>query len=459
MPKNSNSKLDYLSKYTNDDSKKKKKDRKKKKKKERPVLPSSDYHDEDDEYLQRQLPYSNDDDDDRNDIPGVGDDDEGPVVVDASEVIHADPATVASSLAQPRGVWEDDTNGPASGLGRVKQEDSDDQGSAARRQQSKSRRQRHDSSDEDEAAPTSSNADGYHDSHKKQRRRRHDSSSDESSIRNQKMDRKRRHDSSSEDDDSVDERRERRRPRYDSSDEEEAKPQADAAKSSRVEGTQKRRRYDSSSEDDDDDNGRARMSSGHRAGLQHYNDFTESELKIQARKHKEAQNMVDKYGMGETVYRDKDGRRADPSKMGKSREIDPEEQRRLNQGKVQQRELEAKAQEMAILKETSFARHQDDERLEELRKNEIRKDDPMAAYAAKKQTKSRKVGSGGVASVEPSKPVYKGPPPKPNRYGIRPGYRWDGVDRGNGWEDKLLAQKYSASRKEEQAYRWRSADM
>jgi hypothetical protein len=33
------------------------------------------------------------------------------------------------------------------------------------------------------------------------------------------------------------------------------------------------------------------------------------------------------------------------------------------------------------------------------------------------------------------------------------------VDRGNGFEDKILVQKYSAKQKEEEAYRWRSADM
>jgi pre-mRNA-splicing factor CWC26 len=201
------------------------------------------------------------------------------------------------------------------------------------------------------------------------------------------------------------------------------------------------------------------MSSGHKAGLQHYSDFNKSEIEIQARKNEDAQKMVDKYGMGETVYRDKDGRKADPSDMAKSKKgLGPDELRRLNQGKVQREKLEATAREMEYLRDTTFARHQDDDRLEEMRKNEIRKEDPMAHYAAvKKPKKSQKVIDSG--SAELSKPVYKGPPPKPNRFGIRPGYRWDGVDRGNGFEDKVLAQKFSASRKEEQAYRWRSADM
>ena len=59
----------------------------------------------------------------------------------------------------------------------------------------------------------------------------------------------------------------------------------------------------------------------------------------------------------------------------------------------------------------------------------------------------------------PRKPMYKGPPPKPNRYGIRPGYRWDGIDRGNGFEDRLLGSLHSKGRKKEEAYKWSSADM
>ena len=62
-------------------------------------------------------------------------------------------------------------------------------------------------------------------------------------------------------------------------------------------------------------------------------------------------------------------------------------------------------------------------------------------------------------SLKQPKPVYKGPPPKPNRYGLRPGYRWDGTDRGNGFEDKVLEALHSKGRKKEEAYKWSAADM
>ena len=171
--------------------------------------------------------------------------------------------------------------------------------------------------------------------------------------------------------------------------------------------------------------------------------------------------MVDKYGMGETVYRDKDGKLSSKTAPTNTTKEEEEQLSLLNQGKVQRQVQEEQMKEMRILQESTFARHENDERLEELRKNEIRKGDPMATYS-RKRNKTKKSSSkikGAQRPQESERPVYKGPPARPNRYGIRPGYRWDGVDRGNGWDDKLLAKQYMVKAKEEEAYRWRSADM
>lgn len=237
-----------------------------------------------------------------------------------------------------------------------------------------------------------------------------------------------------------------------------------------LESTKKRRRYDSSSSDDDknghrhdssssseesSDDERERMSSGHIAGLQSGSKFSKTEKKLQNVKQEEVRTMAEKYGHGDTIYREKTtGRKVEKNQTDKGQA--DLTQALLNTSQAQrERELQRK-EEITALQQASFARHADDERLEFLRKNEIREGDPMAAFASKKKgTKGRKERSDDISI----RPVYKGPPPKPNRFNIRPGFRWDGVDRGNGFEDKLLSKRNLIQHQKEVAYRWSTADM
>eukprot|EP00934_Nitzschia_sp_Nitz4_P003757 Nitzschia sp. Nitz4//scaffold7_size249615//233262//234746//NITZ4_001218-RA/size249615-processed-gene-0.215-mRNA-1//-1//CDS//3329558565//3747//frame0 len=494
MPK---SKLDYLSKYTDgggsgdDDRRSKKKKKKhKSKRKESTTVYLNDYEDD---FASRHNVSD----------PGMQDlldeEEDRPIVVSAADLPISNDAPATTNVG---GGWETvplhadgqsspHVDGPS--MNRRRRHDSSDEEDNADSHRRPRRRRRHDSSDE-EGSDQPARRSRRHDSSDEEdnggsnrRARRHDSSDQESN--NEPRRRPRRHDSSDEEDtgksaarpqrhDSSDDndsavRKPRRR--HDSSDEESETPptshkrrrhdsedeEADKV-SSMDTTTSRRRRYDSSDEEQEDSKRPARMSSGHRAGLQNYKDFQKAEGKIQEQKKQTAQAMVDQYGMGETVYRDKDGKKQESTDPAAKVSLTDQQQKELNQGKVQRQAAEDREREFQMLQESAFARHRGDDRLEDMLKDQIREGDPMASYAAKKSTSShkRKHGSSGSAvPLRPQKPVYKGPPAKPNRFGIRPGYRWDGVDRGNGFEDKLLAQKYSSNIREEEAYRWRSKDM
>ncbi|KAI5743647.1 hypothetical protein M8J77_020636 [Diaphorina citri] len=95
-----------------------------------------------------------------------------------------------------------------------------------------------------------------------------------------------------------------------------------------------------------------------------------------------------------------------------------------------------------------LARYRDDEDLERDLKETLRAEDPMLQYVLSKKEKAE----------GESKPKYKGAWP-PNRFNIPPGYRWDGVDRSNGYEKQYFLTKSAKKATEEEAYHWSTSDM
>jgi pre-mRNA-splicing factor CWC26 len=145
----------------------------------------------------------------------------------------------------------------------------------------------------------------------------------------------------------------------------------------------------------------------------------------------------------ETVYRDASGRKIDmklerAEAARKKREREEREGQKMVWGKglVQREEAEKRKQEEDRIRQRGFTRYADDEELNRSQKDKERWNDPAAAFVTVRFFPNL---SRYPVSVNPSddlqktrtkgprKPEYTGPAPPPNRFGIKPGYRWDGV--------------------------------
>ncbi|KAJ1916769.1 Pre-mRNA-splicing factor cwc26 [Mycoemilia scoparia] len=116
-----------------------------------------------------------------------------------------------------------------------------------------------------------------------------------------------------------------------------------------------------------------------------------------------------------------------------------------NKGLVQRREIEERKRLEEEAKNTPFARYRRDD--EDEIKSKIHWDDPMRNKLSLKSS----TGSSSK-SKKPKYPIYKGPPPPPNRFGILPGYRWDGVDRSNGFEKDLFLKQNERKARRDNEY-------
>ncbi|KAF8583283.1 hypothetical protein K439DRAFT_1634555 [Ramaria rubella] len=169
---------------------------------------------------------------------------------------------------------------------------------------------------------------------------------------------------------------------------------------------------------------------------------------------KEVEKLEKPMEADETIYRDTSGRKID-TKAARAeaarlrREQEEREAKKMEWGKglVQRDEEEKRKIDLEKEKTRGLARYADDKELNEDQKAQQRWNDPAAAFLTKKTPKG------------PRRPTYNGPPPPPNRFGIKPGYRWDGVDRSNGFEKKLFQSVNARKRTTNEAHSWSVEDM
>ncbi|XP_039032278.1 LOW QUALITY PROTEIN: BUD13 homolog [Hibiscus syriacus] len=178
----------------------------------------------------------------------------------------------------------------------------------------------------------------------------------------------------------------------------------------------------------------------------------------------------------EPVFRDKiKGERVSKEEYLKSKRKggeDKPKEKELEWGKglAQKREAEARLQELELEKNKPFARTRDDPELDNMLKDRLRWGDPMAQLVKKKQPEpvlkdlgdAEKMKESGFIvpqDIPPHSWIVRKLDAAPNRYGIRPGRHWDGVDRSNGFEKKMFTKLNEKQATEREAYLWSVSDM
>lgn len=204
---------------------------------------------------------------------------------------------------------------------------------------------------------------------------------------------------------------------------------------------------------EEDEDGGARMESGARAGLQTAAQTAAMVAAQERRKKAELaafQASAKQQGAGETIYRDASGRvinvamkRAEARKAAEEAAKAEQAAKEALMGDVQRQQKEERREQLRSARAMPLARTIEDEDLNEELRQQERWNDPAAQFLTTKKAATSKTG----------RPLYKGGF-APNRYGIRPGHRWDGVDRGNGFEKEWFQARARKDRIRDLEYEW-----
>uniref|UniRef100_A0A1D2AD31 BUD13-like protein n=1 Tax=Auxenochlorella protothecoides TaxID=3075 RepID=A0A1D2AD31_AUXPR len=225
--------------------------------------------------------------------------------------------------------------------------------------------------------------------------------------------------------------------------------------------------------------GAHKMSDGTRAGMVSGRDVAhEMALKREAEARRFAAMGEDASGRGaQTVYRDATGTRVTreefvegQQKARRKAEYEEEGSLAWGGGLKQRQEAEERAQAMREEASKPFARSRDDAELDGAARAALRWGDPMAHLVKRGAADLEALapaldaalqGSGFLVpqEVPPHSWLRRGLGPPPNRYGIRPGRHWDGVDRSNGFEVDMFKRRNELKRRGQEAFQWAQEDM
>lgn len=192
------------------------------------------------------------------------------------------------------------------------------------------------------------------------------------------------------------------------------------------------------------------MESGAHAGLQTADQVTAQLKRKQAQERQRFLEDGNEHSgrSKETIYRDASGRiinvamkRAEARKKVEEDAAKAAAEVEAQKGDVQRAQREQRRADLAEAKFLPLSRYADDVEMNEDLKERERWNDPASQFLTK---------AGKSVSA---KPVYQGPA-MPNRYGIRPGHRWDGVNRGNGFEKEYFAAQNHRRNLKELDYAW-----